>query len=63
MRVRILRERRFIPPNERRISVHYTEGLETTVKREWGELLVANGDAEEIDAPSAGRGRGNDTRT
>ena len=51
MRVRILRERRFIPPEERRMSVHFTPGLECTVRRAWGERLVAAGDAVEIEPP------------
>ena len=51
MRVRILRERRFTPPEERRMSVHYTPGLECTVRRAWGEHLVAAGDAVEIEPP------------
>jgi hypothetical protein len=51
MRVLILRDRRFIPPGLRRMSVHYTPGLECTVKRAWGALLVAAGDAVEIEPP------------
>jgi hypothetical protein len=48
MRIRIIRERRFIPPENRRISIHYLAGLELTVKRAWAEILIANGDAIEI---------------
>ena len=49
MRIRILRDRLFTPPNTvPRISVRYPAGLETTVKREWGDRLVADGDAEEV---------------
>jgi len=51
MRVRILRERRFVPPENRRITVHYLEGLELTVKRAWGAALVAAGDALELEPP------------
>jgi hypothetical protein len=51
MRVRILRERRLVPPGLRRISVHYLPGMEVTVKRAWGDVLVASGDAVEIDPP------------
>jgi hypothetical protein len=49
MRIRILRDRYFTPANTSpRLSIRYPAGLETTVKREWGEVLVASGDAEEI---------------
>jgi len=51
MRVRILRDRRFVPPGLHRFSVHYTPGLEVTVRRSWGALLVAAGDAIEIEPP------------
>jgi hypothetical protein len=51
MRVRIVRERRFTPPGLHRMSVHYTPGLECTVKRTWGAILVAAGDAIEIEPP------------
>ena len=41
-----------MPPEHRnRVTVHYTPGLELTVKRAWGAALVANGDAVEIPAP------------
>jgi hypothetical protein len=52
MRVRILRDRRFVPPGLRRIAIMYRAGMELTVKREWGELLVAAGDAVELPAPT-----------
>jgi hypothetical protein len=52
VRVRILRDRRFAPPEYRgRVSVHYTAGLELTVKRAWGAALVAAGDALELEPP------------
>jgi hypothetical protein len=51
VRVRILRDRRFYPFAHRRWSVHYTPGLECSVKRAWGVILVAAGDAVEIDPP------------
>jgi len=52
MRVLILRDRRFTPPGLHRMSVHYTPGLQCTVRRSWGALLVAAGDAVEIEPPS-----------
>ncbi|MGH6979041.1 MAG: hypothetical protein ACRED4_07100 [Brevundimonas sp.] len=51
MRVRMKRTRNFTPPEERRITVKYREKQEYTVKREWGEALVADGDAVEIEPP------------
>jgi len=52
MRVRILRSRDFTPADNRRITVAYKAGYELTIKREWGEALVAEGDAEELEAPA-----------
>lgn len=51
MRIRVLRDRIFVPPEDRRTSVAYKAGMELTVKREWGAALVADGDAEEITPP------------
>jgi hypothetical protein len=51
MRIRILRDRRLVPPETRNIAVQFRKGGEHTVKREWGDILVENGDAEEIEAP------------
>jgi hypothetical protein len=51
MRVRFKRDRNWTPPEERRITVAYKKGMELTVKREWGERMVKDGDAVEIDAP------------
>jgi hypothetical protein len=51
MRIRILRDRRFVPPNQRRIAVAFKAGTEVTTKREWGEALIESGDAEEIEPP------------
>jgi hypothetical protein len=50
MRIRVLRDRRLVPPNTHNIAVQYIKGGEHTVKREWGDILVAAGDAEEIEA-------------
>jgi hypothetical protein len=47
MRIRILRDRNFRPNNQ--MTVAYKAGTECTVKREWGDALVADGDAEEIE--------------
>lgn len=51
MRVKMLKARSFIPPEERRISVKYLKDGEYTVKREWGEAMVKDGDAKEVKAP------------
>lgn len=48
MRVRMLKTRNFTPPEERRITVKYREKQEYTVKRDWGEAMVADGDAREL---------------
>ncbi|WP_312814445.1 hypothetical protein [Brevundimonas sp.] len=52
MRVRFLRDRNWTPPERRGITIAYKKGMEQTVKREWGEQMVADGDAEEIAPPS-----------
>lgn len=52
MRIRLKRDRDFTPKDERRVTVAYRAGGEYTVKREWGEAMVTDGDAEEIDAPA-----------
>jgi hypothetical protein len=52
MRIRFKRDRDFTPADERRITVAYPADAEVTVKRAWGEKLVADGDAEEIEAPA-----------
>ncbi|MGH7020672.1 MAG: hypothetical protein ACREEY_12355 [Brevundimonas sp.] len=51
MRVRFLRDRNWTPPERRMITVAYKAGMELTVRRAWGEQMVADGDAEEIEAP------------
>lgn len=51
MRIRVLRDRDWTPPEERRITIAYRAGTEVTIKRAWGEALVAAGDAEEIPSP------------
>jgi hypothetical protein len=52
MRIRVLRDRRLVPPDTRNIAVQFLKGGEHTVKREWGDLLVEAGDAEEIETPA-----------
>lgn len=51
MRIRMLRDRDYTPKEERRVTMAYTAASEVTIKREWGDELVAAGDAVEIDAP------------
>jgi len=52
MRVKMLKTRNYTPPEDRRITVNYRAGEEHTVKREWGAAMVADGDAEEAEAPA-----------
>ncbi|WP_292085324.1 MULTISPECIES: hypothetical protein [unclassified Brevundimonas] len=56
MRVRFERDRNWTPPEERRITVAYKKDMELTVKRDWGERMVKDGDAVEIDAPVRAKG-------
>jgi len=51
MRVRFLKDRNWTPREDRRLTIAFKAGMEETVKRAWGEQMVAAGDAEEIDAP------------
>ncbi|WP_292052145.1 hypothetical protein [Brevundimonas sp. UBA5866] len=51
MRVVFLRDRNFTPPEQRGITVAYKAGMELTIKRAWGEQLVADGDAREVAPP------------
>lgn len=51
MRIRIVRDRYFTLPADRRVTVFYREDVEVTIKRAWGDQLVEDGDAEEIPAP------------
>lgn len=52
MRLRFSRTRNFTPPEDRRITVKYRADQEYTVKREWGEAMVSDGDGIEIDPPA-----------
>jgi len=51
MRVRFLKDRFWTPPEDRRLTVAYRAGMEETVKRSWGEQMVREGVAIEIEAP------------
>ncbi len=48
MRLLFLRDRYWTPPEEWRITYAYKAGMRKTVKRAWGERMVASGDAVEI---------------
>lgn len=52
MRVRFTRNRLWTPPEDRRLTVSYKADMELTVKRAWGEQMVKDGDAEEIETPA-----------
>jgi hypothetical protein len=49
--VRIVRERRFLLPEDHRVCIHFTAGLVVSVKRRWGEHLIQAGDAVEAPTP------------
>lgn len=51
MRIKMLKTHNFVPPEERRMAVKYLEGGEYTVKRAWGEAMVAEKVAKEVKAP------------
>ena len=51
MWVRIIRERRLYPFAHHRLCVVYRVGSTVPIKRTWGELLIANGDAVEVPTP------------
>jgi hypothetical protein len=55
MRIRMLKSRSFVVPEDRRVSFKYRQGCRYTVKRAWGEEMVAAGEAEELEpaAPAA----------
>lgn len=52
MRIKILTTRDFTPATERSITLALVVDREMTVKRDWGEELVAAGDAVELDPPA-----------
>lgn len=47
----MLRDRDFDHPGDPRQTTAYKKGWEGTVKREWGDILVADKDAEEVPVP------------
>lgn len=51
MRVKMLRTRNYTPRAERRVTTKFLARQEYTVRREWGEEMVADGDAEEAAVP------------
>lgn len=51
MRIQMLATHNFVPPEERRMAVKYLDGQEYTVKRDWGEAMVAAKVAKEVKAP------------
>jgi hypothetical protein len=51
MRVKMLRTRNYTPPSDRRQTTKFLAGQEYTVKREWGDEMVRDGDADEVKAP------------
>lgn len=51
MWVRIVRDRRFYPLPHRRLFVHFLTGQTAPIPRRWGEALIRNGDAVEIETP------------
>ncbi len=52
MRVLFLRDRLWTPAEDRRLTVRYRADSEYTVKRAWGDLMVAAGDCVEVPAPA-----------
>jgi hypothetical protein len=51
MRIKMLKTHNFVPAEERRMAVKYLDGQEYTVKRAWGEAMVAEGVAKEVKSP------------
>lgn len=52
MKVRMLRDRDYVPADDPRATVAFIAGREYTTRRVWGEEMVAAGDCEEIDVPA-----------
>ena len=48
MRITMTKNRFWTPPEDRRQSFDYLAGKAYTVKREWGEAMVAEGVAKEV---------------
>jgi hypothetical protein len=51
MQIKFIRDRNWIPPEDRRLAVAYKAGGEYPVKRAWAEAMIAAGDAKEVRAP------------
>lgn len=51
MRVKFLKDRNWTHPDDRRQSTKYKAGMELTIKRAWGEAMVADGVCEEVNVP------------
>lgn len=52
MRIKMLRDRDYVPADDPRATVAFIAGREYTTRRIWGEEMVAAGDCEEIDVPA-----------
>jgi hypothetical protein len=52
MRIRMLKTRNWTVPSDRRVTIQYREGKGYPIKRAWGELFVAEGDAVEVATPA-----------
>lgn len=52
MWVRMLRDRDWTPPQDRRRTWAYKAGMEVSIKDAWGRRMIADGDAERIPAPA-----------
>jgi hypothetical protein len=62
MHIRMLKKRNFVPPERRGLTFKYLEGRHYSVKRAWGEAMIARGEAVEVAAPpSPARQRQEDT--
>jgi hypothetical protein len=62
MRIRMIRTRLFRVPTNRNVSFLYKADCRYTVKRAWGEAMIADGDAVELEVPPVRRrGRRKDT--
>lgn len=52
MRITMLRRARFHPPEAPDTTIVYKANCAYTVKRDWGDALVAAGDAVEVPVPA-----------
>lgn len=51
MRILMLKTRNYTPPADRRLTVKYLVGQEYTVKRDWAQDMIADGDAKKAPPP------------